>query len=180
MILTLAIDGLFFNLFDPSPPRSDVWPQEFAMNSYELIRDMPFFSRFTDKEKKVFAGMEHAQIRFRPHESIIRENEETSSLYLLLAGNCIITKTLGKSAIRLAKLSPGEIFGEMSFFTRKTRRSNVIASGEVLVLKMDDHFFEKLSAKARDKLKNALIELLILRLESMNQAIMRISKLMRQ
>ena len=44
---------------------------------------------------------------------------------------------------------------------------------------MDDHFFDKLAPELSNKIKDFLLELLIKRLDKMNEAIMRISKLMR-
>ena len=96
----------------------------------------------------------------------------------MIQGACLITKTQDKSTIRLSKLKQGELFGEMSFFTQKSRKSNVVANDDVTVLKMDKDFFDKLDPFIRDGIKDYLIELLIRRLDNMNAAIMRISKLM--
>ena len=112
-------------------------------------------------------------------ETIIRENEQSTVLYLLLQGSCLITKTEDGANIRLAKVKPGEVFGEMSCFSNKPRKSNVVANEKVVILKMDEHFFEKVPPELGSKIKDYLIELLINRLDSMNAAIMRISKLMR-
>ena len=43
----------------------------------------------------------------------------------------------------LAKLKPGELFGEMSFFSKKRRLSDVVAGVDVTVLRMDEDFFQK-------------------------------------
>ena len=67
----------------------------------------------------------------------------------------------------------------MSAFSKKPRQSNVVANDDVLVLKMDDYFFQKVNPDIKDKIKDYLIELLIDRLDNMNAAIMRISRLMR-
>ena len=123
--------------------------------------------------------MEHSVEAFKPGENIITEGELTRSLYLLLQGSCLITKTEDDTKIRLSKLSPGEVFGEMSFFSDKPRQSTVSATEKVKVMKMDDDFFKKVDPDVRDKIKDYLIELLIKRLDNMNAAIMRISKLMR-
>ena len=110
---------------------------------------------------------------------IIKEGDQHAALYVLLKGTVLITRTSENAQIRLAKLKSGEIFGEMTFFTRKPRQSNVIANEDVLVMEMDDNFFEKVTPEIKDKMKNCFIELLINRLEEMNESIMKISKLMR-
>ena len=145
----------------------------------ELIETMPMFAHFTTDEKNQFAEMKHSLVKFKKDENIITEGEQTKSLYLLVQGTCLITKTEDDAKIRLSKLSPGEIFGEMSFFSNKPRQSSVSATEDVLVVKMNDDFFKKVSPDIRDKIKDYLIGLLINRLDNMNAAIMRISKLMR-
>ena len=82
-------------------------------------------------------------------------------------------------AVTLGEVTEGEIFGEMSFFQKKPRRSNVVANDYVMVLKMDDDLFSKMPASIRDKIKNYFIELLIRRLDEMNSSIMNIARLMR-
>ena len=53
------------------------------------------------------------------------------------------------------------------------------ANEDVTVVEMDDKFFKKANPAVRDKIKNYFIELLISRLDMMNESIMKISKLMR-
>jgi len=145
----------------------------------ELMDMMPMFAHFTMDEKNQFAEMEHSLVKFKKGENIITEGEQTKSLYLLIQGTCLITKTEDDAKIRLSKLSPGEIFGEMSFFSDKPRQSSVSATEDVLVMKMNDDFFKTVSTDIKDKIKDYLIGLLITRLDNMNTAIMKISKLMR-
>jgi CRP-like cAMP-binding protein len=149
------------------------------MSLLEMIGGMSMFEHFSEDEKKAFAEMDHPILEFSKGDDIITEGEASKSLFLLLEGNCLITKTADDAKIQLSKLSPGEIFGEMSFFSDKPRQSTVTARGDVKVLKIDDNFFEKASSNIRERIKDYLIILLINRLDNMNAAIMRISKLMR-
>jgi len=149
------------------------------MSLLKMIEGMPMFEYFSEDEKKTFAEMEHSILKFSKGDNIITEGEPTKSLYLLLEGSCLITKTADKVKIRLSKLSSGELFGEMSFISDKPRQSCVTATVDVKVLKMDDDFFKKADPDIRDRIKEYLIELLINRLDNMNAACMKISKLMR-
>ncbi len=146
---------------------------------YEMIKSMALFDNFSDDEKKKFAEVEKNLNEFPQGEYIIREGDNSTALYLLLRGSCLITKTENGANIRLSKLKAGELFGEMSFFSKKPRQSNVLTSEDALVLKMDNRFFQGLDLAMRDKIKDYLIGLLITRLDKMNEAIMKISKLMR-
>jgi CRP-like cAMP-binding protein len=145
----------------------------------EMIDEIPMFERFSEEEKKMLVEMDHSLIEFAKDDMIIKEGDDSTSLYMLIKGTSLITKTTEDATIRLSKLSPGEIFGEMSCFSKKPRQSNVVANDDVLVLKMDDDFFQKVNPIIKDKIKDYLIELLISRLDNMNDAIMRISRLMR-
>ena len=149
------------------------------MSIYEMIDEMPMFKDFSEKEKKAFADMDHSLHEYKNGDFIIKEGDHFSSIYLLLKGTVLITKSDGDTQIRLSKLRAGEIFGEMSYFSKKIRRSNIIANDDVLVIKMDDDFFQKAKPEIRDKVKNYFIELLCNRLDIMNDSIMKISKLMR-
>lgn len=144
-----------------------------------MIEGMPMFEHFSEDEKKEFAQTQYSILKFKNGDGVITEGELSKSLYLLVKGTCLVTRTADNAKIRLSKLSPGEIFGEMSFFSDKPRQSTVTATDDVLVLKMDDNFFEKINPSIRAKIKEYLIELLVSRLDNMNAALMKISKLMR-
>jgi CRP-like cAMP-binding protein len=143
------------------------------MSILDMIQDMSIIKHFTPAERKTIAEIDHSVLAFNKDEIIIKQGQKCSSLYLLVKGTVLITKT-GLS-VPLCKLTPGAIFGEMSFFSQKPRHSNVIASEPVTVLQMDDSFFSKIDPEIRDKIKNYLIELLVNRLDVMNATLGKIS-----
>lgn len=147
------------------------------MSLYDVIKEVPMFNRFTEKEKKIFSEMDHSILGFNEGDPIINEGDTYSSIYLLVKGTVLVTKTgMGPA---LTELESGAIFGEMSFFTKKPRHSNVIASSRVTVVKMDNNFFKKVTPEIRDKIKNYFIEELINRLDTMNESLFKISRFAR-
>jgi CRP-like cAMP-binding protein len=144
-----------------------------AMPIAEIIQDMPMFEHFSENEKKKLSEIDHSILGFNKNDIIIKQGEDCSSLYLLVKGTVLITRTGHPTP--LCKLIPGAIFGEMSFFSKKPRHSNVIANETVLVVQMDDNFFNKIQPDIRDKIKNYLIELLVNRLDIMNETLGKIS-----
>ncbi|MCF8080792.1 MAG: cyclic nucleotide-binding domain-containing protein [Desulfobacterales bacterium] len=148
------------------------------MSFKELIAGLPMFEFFTDEELEAFSGIGHSLEEFHKGDVILGVGEGQPSLFLLVKGTVLITRTANNIKIRLSKLGPGELFGEMSFFTRKPRTSDVVANDDVTVIRMDDGFFEKVEPQIRDKIKNYFIEILIKRLDLMNEHIMKISRLM--
>jgi len=105
------------------------------MQLIDTINEIPMFNSFTESEKKMFSKLEHSLLGFKKDDVIIREGDTFTSLYLLIKGTVLITKA--ELNVTIAKLSQGALFGEMSFFTKKPRHSNVIANEDVLVLKLD-------------------------------------------
>jgi serine/threonine-protein kinase len=148
------------------------------MDFKELIADLPMFEHFTEEEIDAFSRIEHSVEQYRKGDVLLSAGDDHPSLFLLLKGTVLITRTANNIRIRLSKLGPGELFGEMSFFTRKPRTSDVVANEEVTVVRMDSDFFGAVDPVVRDKLKNYFIEILIKRLDLMNEHIMKISRLM--
>ena len=144
------------------------------MDLFAIIHDMPIFKNFTEDEIKGLITMEQALQEFRKGDVIIREGDKLSSLYLLIQGTILITKSGYDTPI--SRLNPGAVFGEMSFLTKKPRFSNVIANDNVQVMKMDEVFFKDIRPEIKDKIKDYLIELLINRLDTMNESLSKIAK----
>lgn len=144
------------------------------MALYEMIKDIEMFQNFTEEERKTFSEMEHSMLGFNEGDVIIKEGDQCSSLFLLVTGKVKITKE-GVGNV-LSELKPGDIFGEMSFFTKKPRHSSVIAAERVMTIKMNDSFFRKVTPEIRDKIKNYIIERLISRLDTMNESLIKIAR----
>ena len=149
------------------------------MNLFEIIDKLPIFKHFTDQEKQTVCEMDHTLVEFQKGDLIIEEGDTTKSLFVLMKGSALITKKADDATIRLSKLTPGELFGEMSFFSDAPRRTNVVANDKVIVMKIDESFVEKLDPVLQNKIKDYFIDLLIARLDHMNDSIMTISKSLR-
>ena len=139
------------------------------MEPLELIANFPMFKYFTEQEIQQFIKLKISYQKFQKGNVIIRQGDVDTSLYLLIVGTVSILKH--GSNIPIATLKPGDVFGEMSFLTKKPRHTDVLADKDVLVIRMDDDFFEKIDLVMKDKIKDYLIELLISRLDQMNEAI---------
>ena len=148
------------------------------MGFKEMIAELPMFEHFSDEEIEAFTKIDHSIEEHRKGDVLLSAGEDRPSLFLLVKGTVLITRTANNIRIRLSKLGPGELFGEMSFFTRKPRTSDVVANEDITVVKMDSNFFDAVDPVVRDKIKNYFIEILIKRLDLMNEHIMKISRLM--
>jgi len=149
------------------------------MSIYELLKDVPLFNNFSEEEMQILIDMDPPIKEYVKDDHLITEGELSTTLFLLVKGVCLITKQQDDANIQLSRLKPGEIFGEMSWVSGKPRQSNVVANEDVTAIEMDQAFFEQIKPEMSNKIKDYLIGLLIKRLDNMNEAIMRISKLMR-
>ena len=145
------------------------------MDLYEMFASMRMFKDFTKEEIKQFIKLKVSHQKFRKGDTIIKEGDADSTLYLLIAGAVVITKA--DHNIPLNRLKPGDVFGEMSFLTKKPRHASAIADEDVLVLRMDDDFFQKIGLAQKDKIKDYFIELLVSRLDKMNEVVFSIANL---
>lgn len=143
---------------------------------YALLKEMQMFEQFSRDEIGMIADMKHSVLGFKSGETLIAEGDESFSMFLLISGVCMITKVQDDISVRLAEIRSGELFGEMSFFTKMPRQTNVIAKDDVMVMRMDEDFFKKVDPEVRDKIKNHIIMLLISRLNTMDDSVARTSK----
>lgn len=141
----------------------------------ELIKDVPFFKPFNMTERYYLASTDCEVLRYHANEDIIKEGDSESALYILLRGEVGVTKCApsADSAKRqnrtlLAKLSVGAVFGEITLISKRPRTSGVYAIGEAIILKMDGNMMQKLEPLFRNKIQAQLIDLLVKRLDDMN------------
>ncbi len=149
------------------------------MSTYDMIKDLQMFKNFSDEEVKLFSKMDLPIKHYERDDFLIKEGDQSTNLLLVIEGSCVITKQQDGANIRLSTLRKGEICGEMSWVSGKPRQSNVIAKENVTTLSMGNDFLNRLSPEISNRIKDYLIEILITRLDNMNEAIMKVSQLMR-
>ncbi len=146
------------------------------MDTYRFIRKMPVFKHCSVKERKLLAKLNKFLVTFKKGDFIIKQGFKSRTalpLYIIVNGSVLIKK---RGVIKpLATLKAGSTFGEMSFLSKHPRTTNVIANEEVLVIKMNNHFFSAIPKNLKDKIKDYLIEVLIERLNNMNESFGKIS-----
>ena len=104
----------------------------------------------------LFRGLNNFQIRkaillsnlesFNSGDIIVNQDEIGNDMYIILRGNVEIickNKDFLYSDKLLAKLYPGDFFGEIGFIRAHKRTATAMAIGEVLVLKMNNSIVEK-------------------------------------
>lgn len=69
--------------------------------------------------------------RFGPESIIVREGDTHHALYVLKEGEVRVEKGSTGFPLELARLGPGEIFGEMSFIDGVAASANIVANSVV-------------------------------------------------
>ena len=76
-------------------------------------------------------------------EKIAVQGEAGECMYVIQKGRAEVILERHDGEIRLSVLEAGDVFGEMSLFTKQPRSATVRALGEVRVLKIDKRGFFK-------------------------------------
>ena len=74
-------------------------------------------------------------------EIIVRQGEVGDCMYVIQYGRVEVIKEEGGMEVKLAELSDGDFFGEMSLFEKDVRSATVRPLGEVRVLTVDRKMF---------------------------------------
>lgn len=136
--------------------------------TFELIDKLSFFDEFTQEEKQFLSTMESQIYKYLPSDVIIKEGEKDYSFFILLKGVVAVVKS-NPNEVVLAKLKAGAVFGEIAYIAKRIRTTSVIADGNAIALKVDTQNIDTLRPAIPTKLKDKLIEILVRRLEAMNE-----------
>jgi CRP/FNR family transcriptional regulator, cyclic AMP receptor protein len=138
--------------------------------AFELIDKLSFFSGFTHEEKQFLSTLDSQIYKYLPSDVIITEGETDYSFFILLKGVVAIVKNNPKEAT-ITKLKAGSVFGEIAYVAQRKRTTSVIADGDVIALRIDTENIDYLQRDIPTKLKKNLIEILVNRLETMNELV---------
>ena len=134
----------------------------------EIIQRIDFFKKFSIQEQRRVIDMRTYLYTCEKGEYLINNGSDDTSFYILLKGTAHVSKDNPEKPF--AKLSTGESFGEIAFFTGENRTADVVASEQCIVLKIDRTSFERFDIDIREKFKDNFILKLINSLDQMNNA----------
>lgn len=133
----------------------------------KLMDNIPFFKEMDNAEREGLLAYEKHWMQFKPQEKILKEDEVDYGFFVLLEGKVSVLRSK-PTEVSLAQLVPGALFGEITLKTQRPRTSSIEADEEVTVLKVDALLIDKLSPGLIIKIKDQIINLVISRLDEMN------------
>ena len=88
------------------------------------------------------------QKRFDAGSRILEEGDNVQALWIILEGECVVTRDCGNGHRReLARLGPGDVFGEMSFVQTAPHSASIDAVTKVFTAAWRREDFQKLTEK---------------------------------
>jgi small-conductance mechanosensitive channel/CRP-like cAMP-binding protein len=102
----------------------------------EVLAGVDLFAALTPDEREQLAAGARER-RYAPGEIIVREGDETSSMFVVEQGRAAVSiHGAAGDTRKLATLEPGAAFGEISLLTGERRTATVRAVTEVLALEI--------------------------------------------
>jgi CRP-like cAMP-binding protein len=148
----------------------------------EFIERLPFFKEFAPSEREKVLHTSGIFEKFKEGQVIISEGDITAAVFVILKGTVVIQKkvkvdvkenhiSLQKQVdFKIKELNAGSIFGEISLISQRPRNTSALAmSNQVVVMKITEAIIEKFNFSIQRKLQNQLIQILVERLEDMNE-----------
>jgi len=113
----------------------------------EVFRTLPLFAQLTDDELKGLAV--HArEVTYGPGERIVEEGSAGNSFSAIRRGSVVVTRgEISQSPRIVARLGPGDCFGETALIRNEVRMATVRALIETVVIELDSGAFEKVVAR---------------------------------
>lgn len=140
------------------------------------LKSIPLFRELNHAQLQQISEHTDFFVSYAPDESIIEEGKEGCTLYVLISGSAYVSKQDGNETKTIAMLQEGDTFGEMSFVSKRKRSTSVIAADDVVVLQLDEASLVLMGHALADSIKNQIIEILIHRLEKMNETLMHLTR----
>ena len=110
----------------------------------KILREMSFFHDLTDKEVETVSKVVKKK-DFKLGDTIFRESEDGSSIYVIRKGEVKACKTAPDGELfTLTIMKDGEIFGEMSFLDGRPRSATVVAVSDLETYMIEKADFETL------------------------------------
>lgn len=141
----------------------------FDSSFFGIVRNMTFFSNFSDVEIWETVGISRWQQRI-PEEHIVQEGEVSNSFYILVEGEVVVSK----SGVELSRLGTGDCFGEIAYLdeVRHKRLATVTASTEVKLIEINGDALLQASDRLQACFAKAFLNLMVARLGAANRRLL--------
>ena len=112
------------------------------------------------------------ELQYKPFaagESVTREGDNDDGLYMLVKGTAAVRIGKGADEREVARLMPGQFFGEMSLMTGEARTASVIAATDLVTYRIDKPAFEKV-LRSTPQIAEQIADVLVARRTALSAA----------
>ena len=138
-------------------------------STVELLAAVPLFKGLESEDLERLASACRLET-FAPGEAIVEMGEPGRSLFLLTEGHVQVLYPARNSEVELARLGPGDFFGEMALLNDKPRSATVRSVGPVEAVVLDKSEFRALMLE-RPPVGLKLLEALSIRIRAADEQI---------
>ena len=139
------------------------------MQTIELLARVPLFHELEPADLGKIATMTRSE-SYVATQDIVRIGDAGHSLYMVVDGNVVVLFPSRSTDVELARLGPGEFFGEMAILNSKPRSATVRALGDVRVLVLEKEDFTK-ALEASPEIALKLLSALSVRIRNTDEQI---------
>ncbi|MBN1670884.1 MAG: cyclic nucleotide-binding domain-containing protein [Kiritimatiellae bacterium] len=129
---------------------------------------LAFFEGFSPQAKRRLLDNHAELVVCAAGEHVVEKGGSGSSFYILLSGTVSVVVEEGTPPV--AKMKPGESFGEIAFLTDTPRNATVVADENVILIRIDRTMFTAMTPELREKFKDQFIRKLVATITRMNRA----------
>jgi small-conductance mechanosensitive channel/CRP-like cAMP-binding protein len=132
-----------------------------ALSSVDLFRGLPEDKRRELANQLVFTP-------FARGEAVTREGEVDEGLYMIIEGEGAVRIGTGSDEREVARLVPGQFFGEMSLMTGEARTASVVAATDMVCYRIDKPAFQHV-LREMPAMADQIAEILVMRRTALSQ-----------
>jgi CRP/FNR family transcriptional regulator, cyclic AMP receptor protein len=111
-----------------------------------LLEDVPLFAGLSRRHLRRISSLAE-QVRFRDGRVIVEAGLPGTAFYAIANGRAKVYRSKIPTGRAMARLGPGDFFGEMSLIDGGPRSATVVADGEVLAVRLSRAAFKKVVTK---------------------------------
>ena len=141
--------------------------EEFFMNRVIFLKKVPLF-QYLSLDDLLIIDEALAQKEFLAGEKVFAEGSLGAELCIIFRGSVVIRKKGGATERELARLGPGECFGEMALFDAAPRSATALAVSDCTLLTLERNRFHTLLTQ-RPEMALEVCRVLSLRLRAANE-----------
>jgi CRP/FNR family transcriptional regulator len=150
-----------------------------ASDTVAFLREVRLFRDIAVPELSVLAGSLRERTLKRG-QVLIREGDVGDEMFLLRQGSMVISKSVtGRVEQVLARIGPGDFFGEMALFDRSPRSATVNSESDSALLVLDREGLRRLteeSPRAAAAFFHALVQVFIERLRASGDLVAEVTR----